>query len=111
MHGSNDKFIGFSIDLSTYRNPEVHLVSLLLYLSTIASTATSVSTWATTPARARTTPIGSMKAASPATVSTRNVKISPFPQFPHLIPGGQRSPRADLLRRRAAARGGPIRPQ
>lgn len=28
MHGSSDKFIGFSVDLSTYRNPDVHSLCL-----------------------------------------------------------------------------------
>ena len=83
MFGMDDVFQGFAIAFSTFKNKEV-LSPTLLIISSLAITAISLSTSAMATqeptSKTKTTP-----AATPATVSTKSAKTSPFPRFSVLI--------------------------
>ena len=76
MHGTNDKYVGFAVDFSTYKNQDVSVTIEALRTSTLVSIRTLVSTLETTRARMPIVRVSIIPVALLTTVIMRSVRIS-----------------------------------
>lgn len=75
MHGTNDKYVGFAVDFSTYKNQDVSVPIEASRTSTLASIRTSVSILETILARMPIVRVSIIPVALLTTVITRSVRI------------------------------------
>ena len=78
MHGTDDHFLGFAINLPTFRNPSVFLISLCLSCSISVIIVMSVFTLVTIQQIVFTSQMNSILVVMLIIVIMRNVKISMY---------------------------------